>query len=183
MKRWDSTSHTSPLRGRSGYPRKFWLMQTKMVCVVTHRLEKTKISSLPEFEKYGAQLSIASHGLPDDSKLSEDWPSHQLCDLCLHLGLRCHGGLQSMRLFPVTASLTPSAKCKSLFFYLKTISEMMEKPGICFLYSDFHTKQTERQHKQQMPPRSQPGDQVSPTTGHDSLRLHWNSLESPGEDS
>lgn len=118
-------------------------MQTKTVCVVTYRLEKTKISSLPELEKYSAQLSTDSHGRSNDSKLSEDQPSHQLCALCLHLGLRCHGGLQSMRLFPITSSLTPSAKCKSRFFYLETISEMMEKPGICFLYSDFHTKQTD----------------------------------------
>lgn len=72
--------------------------------------------------------------------------------------------------------LSPSAKCKSLF-YLETISEMVGKTGICFLCSDFHTKPVDSADDK-CPQGSQPGDQVSPTMGHGSLRLHWTFLES-----
>lgn len=71
--------------------------------------------------------------------------------------------------------LSPSAKCKSLFFHLETISEMVGKTGISFLCSDFHTKPVDRADDKR-PQGSQPGDQVSPTMDHGSLRLHWTFL-------
>lgn len=93
----------------------------------------------PRVREIWCPTPAASHGLPDDSQFSKVWPGRQA--LCFTF--RSEVPWRSVRLFPIASSLTPSAKCKSLIFYLETTAEMVERPGICFLCSDFNTKPTD----------------------------------------
>lgn len=101
---------------------------------------------------------LASQSLPEDSKLSKDWPSCQLCALCLHVGLRYHRGLQTLRLFPIMSSLNLSAKCKSLSFISRAFQRWWKSQGLAFCALIF-TQSLLTDGK--CPHRAHPGDQVS----------------------